>query len=79
MKTAYYNDRIMVKKKKGRSFIPGGYKTTYKDNFVKVKILGTTCRHSPSGSYHYFYLIELPDKSRQEVYREGLFTERGKD
>lgn len=68
-KTAYFNDRIKISKKKDKSFL-GGYRTKYKSNFIAVNILGK--KVAPNGIY---YLIALPPNHiiRKEVHESELY------
>lgn len=69
MKIAYYNDRKLVKREKDKGFL-GGYKSTYEDNYVKVKVLGKNI----SGPYNSaYYLVEFPNKKIKEVLKSDLF------
>jgi hypothetical protein len=66
-KIAYYNDRIVIKREQKESFF-GGYKTTYKDNFIPVIILG---KQKSEGTDK--YLIRLRNKNIKEVYGFELY------
>lgn len=70
-KTGYYSDRIKIRRKRDNGFI-GGYRTIYKDNYVKVKILGRKTVESPN-CYWVEFLIELPNKQTKVVNDSELF------
>ena len=70
-KRAYYNDRKVIKRKRDGGFL-SGYKTTYKDNYVKVEVLGENIQSTSSHTF-YCYLIRLPNKKLKEVYKSDLY------
>ena len=62
-----FNDRKKVSRKKDSTFL-GGFKITYQDNYIQVKVVGK--REILDSTY---YLIELPDKTKKEVSKTELF------
>jgi hypothetical protein len=65
-KNIYYNDKIIT----GKTWL--GFKK-YRDNFVKVKVLGQTIEKGIEHDY-VVYLIQLPDGRVEEAYKSQLYS-----
>ena len=71
---AYYNDRKVVKKTRDKGFL-GGYKTTYKDKYIVVNVLGERKGYDSYNYEHYtMCLIEMPNGKKKEVNKKEIFT-----